>query len=460
MISRIKPEIMNMNKIDIIEFILYLIGGISLSVFGNKIVLYLAFLFTCITSLIRYKKQKKISEIHKILLLSVIIPNNYIIIGLFVIFLLYFLVKKSIILDKKIVLLSSFILVLGLLNNFKIPNFLFGIVYLSGIIISNILLRNSKEEASDIFENTVCIVKRIIIIELIVITIYFAFHITEVLSAIDNDWLVGTFGYLQGNIFLYFIFFSILLLKEHYTINKEKIDLLYLAICAILAILTNSIALIIMFIVAYFMISFIHGSIKHKIGTFIILIIIVSLFALITPDWIRSYLIKLTNPKYFVTNIAKVQTYKDTFWVIPSRDVKFLIIGNGIGEYSSRAALTCTGEYVKAYKKMFSPSISEYSDKYIYNKYIKYNINEKQGTMYSPFSTIISIQGEYGLIGLCIFIIIICIAIKKSSKTTRVFIIFFLLSCLIENYLEFAKISYLLMFIYYILNNNKKVRNN
>ena len=435
-----------------IEFFMYLFASLLYAKIKINYGFYLAFIFSCISSLINYKKTKDNFYFLKIIFLSIIIPSNYLTIVLLLFnYILGFKNDKSKYkADYFLISVSTIFTIINCLNNFHLINFAFSVVYLFPIILTIKYFNKNVFNTQDKIKG---LLRSIVIIELLSIVFYFIFNYNAILTAIDNDWVVGTFGYHQGNIFLYFMNFCILFFKNDYSNNKDRKNLIYIIMCFFMMILTNSIALIIMFLLSYFIITFITTGIRKKIPIAIAFTFALIGFVVLTPSWILNHIVELTNfenKNYIYANIPKLNTYEDTFHTIPQEDTKFLIIGNGAGEYSSRAALTCTGAYIGFYNKLFNVSMSEYTIKYIYFNYIKNNIVNGFGTMYSPFSTIITIQGEYGIIGLIIFIICILTLLVKSNINSKIFILFFVESCFIENYLEFPKIIFIILYIYYI----------
>ena len=143
--------------------------------------------------------------------------------------------------------------------------------------------------------------------------------------------------------------------------------------------------------------------------------------------------------------ISKISDFKNVFFN-PNNSIGFELFGAGIGQYASRAALTCTGLYIDHYNLIFPPSMSEYTQKYIYNKMV-YVYENRLGIVDTPFSQYISIKGELGCIGLVLLIIYFARLIKNNRRSARIFIIFVILSCFTENYLEFGKIAILLYMI-------------
>ncbi len=441
---------------DLFEKVLYVCGAFVLAFFNSAMLLYGAFAFTFLLEAKKFFQTHNFFCILKILLASIIVPNNYIIIFLTILF--YLLSLKN----KKTVNFNLCIIVLllicnAVLNWSHIINISFSMIYLLPIIMLFSLFEKEQTQLKENFHTLSSLLKNILFLEIFsIIFSFLANYDILKLGGNANDWITGTFGYHQGNIFLYFMLFSCLIFKKDYDASKKKTNLIYIFLSLFLAVFTNSISLILFFMISYFIVTIFKSSFREKMRDAILLVVGIILFFLFTPSWIKGYLMKLTNYDYLIQTVAKLQVYEDTYINIPKNDAKFFLIGNGIGEYSSRAALTCTGKYVEFYNRFFSPSISEYTNDYILNRYIKYNIIEGQGTLYSPFSTMISIQGELGIIGLLVFMIIIFKLFRNSKINSKIFLLFFLFSCFIENYLEFEKVMLLVFLLYFLESESEK----
>ena len=99
--------------------------------------------------------------------------------------------------------------------------------------------------------------------------------------------------------------------------------------------------------------------------------------------------------------------------------------------------------------------MSEYTNKYIYSKLLyvyKYNL----GIVSTPYSEYISIKGELGLVGMIFLILYFYSLLRKSKNWSRIFIIFIIMACFTENYMEFAKIVAVLYMVINNFNLNKE----
>ena len=403
------------NFLDILEISFFFIGAILMSSttenYAFTLPIYCAYAFALIRNLVLYAKSKSPLPIYKILLYSVIIPDNYIVIPVLAVSALCSAVKNKALLQlkerKKILFLILLLFLANIaINDVRPVNFLFSLFYGIAFPCAYIFWKTQKDGLKKHYKGIILFIKELVLVEIVSVLVYLLVNTTHAISGIDNDWLSGTFGLFHGNLLLFFMIFAILVLARDYESSKNKQNIVLIAILALLSIFTNSVALTVLFLLSYLtIILFKARNIKTVFKNIAIIAFAGLLFFFgASQQWMRDYMVNLTDLNYIKKHIPKTLVYKDTFYNIPSKDLRFLLIGNGAGQYSSRAALICTGYYINEYNKIFSPSISEYTDKYILNKYKKYNIEMQHGTMYSPYSSVISIFGEYGIVGLGLFI--------------------------------------------------------
>lgn len=452
------------DKSNFAELVIFILAGVLMSIFTDDfsftVPMYAAYVLILLKNLYSFWKTKNDFVLYKILFYSILIPDNYIVMVALILFTIYSCVRHKgqlvKFLDKKIVCvlicICAFFAINIILSERLWFNVAAGFVYASVFPAAYVFCKLDKDKVKDNFENLVKFDKGLVAAEIICVTSFIIFNFQRVISGIDNDWLAGTFGGRHGNLLLFFMIFSILLIEKHYREKKNKKDLVYIILLVILSIFTNSVALTVMFFIAYIVGSIIKAKNFKSVALSFGIVIISGLvfFFVASPQWVQSYLIKLQDFSYLKEGIPKIITYEETFVDIPRMDKKFLIIGNGVGQYSSRGALLATGEYIPGIRGLFDPSISEYTERYILARYKHYNVELSHGTMYSPYSSIITLFGEYGLIGLVGFCVAIFIMIRRSKKEAAIFVIFFFLSCFIENYIEFAKVTIPLFLLYFM----------
>lgn len=437
-----------------IEFIITALCSLLLGFKNIMIPIYIFFIVFMFNNLYKYyKKEKNSIFLLKIIIFGCILPDNYTIIAISVLLAILLALEKNKInikIKPFFIVLILYVIINMIINGVKPLNFLFAILYNSTMFIAYYIYKNIKKIDKTYNNSLILYIKQIVLIEFGTVIIYALTHIQNITNSIDYDWVVGTFGEYQGNITLFFMFFCFIMFEEHYKESKDKKDIVFMIISMMICIMTGSIALLLFILVAYIIGLIFEKNSKFKFIKLGFVSIAVIVFLIVTPEWIKNYIIKLTDINYFKNNITKIETYEKTFVDIPKNDLKFLIFGNGIGQYSSRAALTCTGIYIDKYSKIFEVSMSDYTKEYIYPILKKVMMNHL-GSMSTPYSSLISIQGEYGIIGIILFVIAFCKLFKNSKNDTiRIYLIFLLLSLFIENYLEFAKIIFVTFLVFYL----------
>lgn len=389
-----------------------------------------------------------------LLLCSAILPDNYLVIAIsiFECAYIFFKYKYKPQLNKLIKISLLYLVINIVFNKFLIINFLFSILYYIPILTLYYIFSFYRYKNVAVTNYVSQLLKILISVQYSAVIGYAITHVSKIKSMIDFDWVVGTFGEYQCNILLLFCITSAILFLSQFSKTKKVSDIVFFALSMILAVMTGSIAMLVMFIVAFVLcwIVFAKSSLKKRVIYIIASGVMVIFFVLVTPDWIINDLGHLTNWKYINYRISKIKTYETTFIMLPQEDPVFFIKGAGMGQYSSRAALTCTGDYISAYNKIFPKSISNYTDKYIYTKY-KYVIENRLGSLDTPYSSIITIQGELGIIGTILLVCFLFSLIHGKNIYIKNLMLFFFMTLFIENYLEFAKVIVFVYIVYYVL---------
>ena len=160
-----------------------------------------------------------------------------------------------------------------------------------------------------------------------------------------------------------------------------------------------------------------------------------------------------------VSSIGKVKAY-ETITDIYLDDPKYLFCGLGSGYYSSRVSFVLSGEYLwQGEHALFGLQNNKRFDKYLRplwnddNRFDKY-IN---GTIFQPFSSILTILSEYGLIVLFAFILMVVkIYMRINTDVGKTFIICMVGMLMIDNFIEYPRISTpAIVYIIYLLSQSK-----
>ena len=215
----------------------------------------------------------------------------------------------------------------------------------------------------------------------------------------------------------------------------------------------------IFFIVAAFAV---YSSLKNIKLTMLIFmglfgfIICVLLFFPKTP-----FLVSTWYHNLFFGNFPKVLVVNESLALLS--DIKVLLFGTGLGQFSSRAALFSTGDYLSIHLPDIITGESAY---FIERISPLLDLQEKVGqgsAIAKPYFSILSITIELGALVTLFLVYLLWKEVKRNnrfinnstskeqlflSKFLNATILFFLLCCTIENYAEFVQAIMLPIMLY------------
>lgn len=410
--------------------------SIAMYVWFGIVVLYLIY------EQARYKRFNDYTNLVIISLYSCILPDNYVVILISGILMIYYAlntIKQSRGIKIYEILLMVFLVANTLLSENKVINVLFFIIFNFTFLLYFYVFKNIKKLNidKDLIKNSI---NNIVVIQIFATLSWVIFRLDFVLADLGGDWSTGTLGTFQGNILMLILAFTAIRYMKEYRHDKKihKLVLILLSGVVIMstACITNTLFLILA-IVIYVMRSFLK-SFKENMKYVLFVMVIGITFTTVMPTWVKEDLVNLTKYEYLVDRVKKLQTYKETFVDIPMKDSSYFLMGNGAGFYSSRAALTVGGEYVSGYEKILPVSLSKYTQEYIYEPLFQ---EEFDGSILSaPFSSVISVMGEFGIIGFMIFAVFMIKLYKGIKEEELIILLLFTLLCFSENWLEFAKV--------------------
>lgn len=432
------------------KIVFWIIPIILGTLFDIKVFYYIFFLLFSFLTLRKGINEKRIISI---LLYSCILPDNYTIVIVSLILLIFeFLISKG----KIRISVLEYILILvyilsALINVVPMVNIGFSIIYLlPTFLISNIFTK--KWDKIDKFELNKYIVEIIIIEGIATLFNCFGYLIGQ---KGGDDWSLGTLGESQQSIlFLMIAFVAFRIIIEFLRTRNIRLLIPILSITLIL-ISTNSRTLLGIFCITLTIVLLTLFPIWKTMGLIVIIPIVLT-FSM--PIEVRNQVqLMFTDKSYFEQRFSKYIIFEAVFEDIPSKDLSFATIGSGPGYFSSRAAATCSGEYVSMYNNYFNVSMSKYTQEYVYP--LLKRANEASTTDYGsvlalPNSSIASIKGEYGVVGLIIFLAYVYVLQKNRSKEIKVLILFFIGCLVIDNFLEYTKVVTVFFANYCLYNNN------
>ncbi len=173
-------------------------------------------------------------------------------------------------------------------------------------------------------------------------------------------------------------------------------------------------ALLVLVIFVFFMFNF-----KNKIKIVFAIIVGIYVFSIISPeniDYVKQVLTEKINSK--TDPARKIVSFEQTASNFFSSPSSFLF-GEGGGKFSSRTAYLTGGEYVSWYPK----HLVYRGEKFENNHFQLWNnkalsIAFRDGTANQPFSFYNKIIGEYGLLGILLFLVYLSYFLKKMRYLT------------------------------------------
>jgi hypothetical protein len=411
------------------------------------------------------KKEMTLTEVViGMCIYTVILPDNYTV--LFFVFILFLIFAKSWIVNKdylkvklwlkehkKISILTAVYLLLNIFTNgVGVQNILFEMVYYSVFLALLIMYSRGNFSYAKEVNRTV---NSIVFIEFIYLVLFIPLKFYIIRAELIGDWSVGTLGISEGTtLFILYAFTSIKFIHEFFK-TKDYYFLVFAVLCFFGLLTAVNVSMTLFFIasVVVYSLGFLKG-IKTKLAVVAAAIIMMTIFWNVSDPWVRNGIIKtFTDAQYREERVKKLKTYRDTFITIPSKDIKYLLIGNGMGNYSSRAALTVSGYYVPWFSNNPFVKISKYTNWYIHPQiYSQYGVSQTD----TPSSQYITVMGEFGIIGIALFLFWIFRILYKEKSINRLSIIFFSCILLIDNYLEFYKIVLIIYCSYYYIRSSSK----
>lgn len=146
------------------------------------------------------------------------------------------------------------------------------------------------------------------------------------------------------------------------------------------------------------------------------------------------------------------------------QDPKNLLIGTGLGQYCSRAALIASDEYLYVKLPGFLTGKSDYFDAYVDPGVVLFFQIGEGSAISKPYMSLLSVPVEFGLLLTVGLLAVICRCVIWCARvmsghgdevrwigfSMMVGILFFVLCCFIENYAEFSQAIFLPFILYVV----------
>lgn len=188
--------------------------------------------------------------------------------------------------------------------------------------------------------------------------------------------------------------------------------------------------------------------IRYKVVAVLVPLISIAVIYVTNPSWVIQEIQSLSNFEAVANRIEKLDMYRNVFITLPKEDFLFSLIGIGFGQGMSRAGMTCAGIYISSYTNLFPTYSSQFMQEHVLQKLHVY-LAGKGGMAQAPFSSVLTIKTELGLIGLILLAFFIYYLYKKQKHFCKLLVVFFLAILFWDNYLEYTKIIIVFTMAYY-----------
>lgn len=407
------------------------------------------------------KKISKYSLLLIILLSVTAFPSKYIYyIAPFLIITFSFFIK---LIDNKklffllialliyIIINYTFSLISG--NTYNISGSLIYVLTIIPIII--ILSRKKIHIDKKNIQSTQRILFFFIVIQFIVVL--FQLSQTKNWDAITGTY--GLFDYKYGTTITQ-VFFTFNILCFIIFIFKEKLNIksFLIMLCALIMVaLAQSGHQTLFFIITFLLVFIKKNDFKGLIKISIIGTVLLSLVIILFPETLD--LGSMWFEKTFYNESPKTLITIDSFNIL-KENTKIILFGVGPGQYTSRASLISSGEYISSTMPDFLTGKSYYFSQYV-SPLIQLHKQIGEGSAIAqPYYGLLSILMEFGLPIVILFLFLLTYEVKnllslRKYKEIRIlcnynlFFIFFLLFCsMIENYFEFVQAILVPIYLY------------
>lgn len=422
------------------KWITILITACLYSVTQAAVFMYAALiveLLSLVPIVTRFNDEKIIANCIDFLIVSVIMPDNYCIL----IAICYFAIKIGHgRFELRTLLYFLFLAIYCALNvilrRVPINNIFVSCIYIVPFFLIYGSCSLFRKRSPDCGNYILLGLKRMTLIEIVSVLLYAISHVSIVASYGDMDWVSGTMGSYQANTLMCVCSFTLLIFLEAIK-RGDRTCVPWCVGAGILMVSTSSVSYLAVFALAFTTMALSSWNIHfpERAAIAILAIVAAVAFVSVSPAWISNEVVKMTDVGYARARLDKVKYYERTFIDLPSNEgSSFFYFGTGLGTYSSRSAMTCAGGYIDFYDKHFRSYSSFYRLKYLSDQ------DREKGLASMADSSIVSVQGELGFIGLvAITIFAVGVFLKAKDPFYRMAVLFFFGLFFVDNALEYAK---------------------
>ena len=443
------------------KIVFWMVFGLltAASLFINLNILYAEFVLLAGYELARLRRFDVVT-LWRLAIWSMILPDNYVCTILFAVcsVVTLFKYKERNMLSKtyKFAVYAYFVLIVisMAVNKVGPENIIMSGLYFSSIVVSALLINHSGFYS--LFDDIKDTIDGFFNLELFATAVKIIMFLTGRVHG--SDWSTGTFGHTQQTqIFLLAVLGVMWEIRSRQRAGKSIFSVKLFAFI-IAAITTNCWSLFISVFAITIIVILLNTKARYSIAIAFSIVVVCTLVLKsgFLPENITNQMNKIVKDEnYREYRFYKFKVYGQTYTELPKKDLRFAIIGNGMGNYASRAALTCTGVYIKSYKNLFDVSMSEYTKEYIFPrlKLASEKGSSDYGSILSrPNSTFLAIMGETGYLGVALFVIILGCLYARTDRFGRIALFMWLTTCFYENFMEYVRVIFALLVVLAICN--------
>lgn len=372
---------------------------------------------------------------------SILLPDNYSQVVLFItLFVLETIRSKKI--NKYLVGIFIYIFINAILNYVPKVNIVMGLMY----FLPGIILYPEMKEICKGKEN----IAELVFVEVLnvqMLATFMSFILHVITHSNNPDWANGTMRLASTYVLMLMMSFaSIKYLYEGLTERSLK-KILY-GVCTLSCSIAASCETMFYMMLEAILIYLLLRSIVKLRFYIVIPSVLIGIIVINQLLHIGDAALILTNASYREYRVAKISAYEDIYINESDRDAFYAVFGNGIGYGASRGAITCTGKYINSYNSLLTPSISDFTNRTIYQRMPYVNDNHNS-ILNMPYASMLSIMGDFGYIGVLIFLLFF-LTRAKGNLLKHLLILAFLVSCLVDFTFEYPKVMcsfYVILFL-------------
>jgi hypothetical protein len=286
----------------------------------------------------------------------------------------------------------------------------------------------------------------------------------QYLASGDPDTVCGTFGLLDfrggitiGQVYLTFNLFAMILFLL--TDMAGVLPKVAIVVALLACVLAHSGHQTLFFMAALAFVGMLQLRLRDVVKLGAVLFVVVGMTVALSSiqrsdieEWFEKVAVDEGSPKRMVT-LSAVEVMSTP---------KNMLLGAGMGQYGSRAALISSGEYLTTPMPSALVGTSDYYLKFILPAAYEHKDHGEESAMSKPYYSIMNLIVEFGFLLTLLLLLGATIQFFRNRQLSKspdphtravgvfanVGLVFFVLCCFIENYMEFPQAIFLPTLLY------------